>query len=453
LPLSGVRVLECGEAYAVPYATRLLADLGAEVIRVESFTRPDSSRIGAFPDGRPSGEYWNQGAVHHEQNRSKRTFGLNLQTDEGKALLRALVAAADIFAQNYSPRVMANLGLTYDALRALRPDLIYLASSGYGQTGPWASYVAWGTTLEPTGGLSHLTGYPDGPSVRNLNGGGTDMGSAVIAALLLLAALRHRDRTGEGRYLDLSQYEVGVSLSGETILDFGVNGRVMKRDGNRDLNRVPQGVYPCAGRENWVAISVGDDREWAALCAAMDQPALANDPRFATSAARRAHHDALDAILEAWTRDRDRWEVANDLQARGVPAGPVYSNKDLLLDPHLRERGFYRRVPMHPRAERVDRLLQAGPAWQLSETPVEIRRGAPVIGQDNAHILVELLGRPAADLERLRAAGVLDTAPPLEMRSTSPAMPMTVAELVASDRGLAFDPDHARILEAFHGPA
>jgi crotonobetainyl-CoA:carnitine CoA-transferase CaiB-like acyl-CoA transferase len=452
-PLTGIRVLECGEAYAVPYATRLLADLGAEVIRIESFTRPDSSRLGAFPDGRPSGEYWNQGAIHHEQNRNKRTFGLNLQIDEGKALLRALIATADIFAQNYAPRVMANLGLTYEALRPLRPDLIYLASSGYGQTGPWAGYVAWGTTLEPTAGLSHLTGFPDGPSVRNLNGGGTDMGSAVIAALVLLAALRHRDRTGEGRYIDLSQYEVGVSLTAEALLDHAVNGRVPMRDGNRDANRAPQGVYPCAGRENWVAISAGDDREWAALCAAMDQPDLAADPRFHTSAARHVHHDALDALLGAWTRDRDRWQIATDLQARGVPAGPVYSNKDLLLDPHLRARAFYRPVPMHPRAERVAGHLQSGPAWHLSETPVEIRRGAPVIGEDNAHILVDLLGRPPADLERLRAEHVLDTAPPPELRATSPAMPMTLEEMVASQRALAHDPDYLQVLEALHGLA
>src|SRR5206468_2257218 len=239
---------------------------------------------------------------------------------------------------------------------------------------PWRDYVAWGMTMEPTAGLSYLTGYPDGPAVRSWTGYGADMPAAAAAALAILAALRHRERTGEGQYIDLAQYEVAVNLVGEAVLDYAVNGRVMRRLGNRDLNRAPQGVYRCAGRENWVAISVGNDRQWAALCAAMGEPNLARDPRFTSVAARRRHHDALDAIIEAWTSPRDRWEVANDLQARGVAAGPVFSNKDLLLDPHLRARGFYRRAPMHPRAERVHRRIQPGPAWQMSQTPVEIRR-------------------------------------------------------------------------------
>jgi crotonobetainyl-CoA:carnitine CoA-transferase CaiB-like acyl-CoA transferase len=452
-PLAGVRILECSEAYAIPWAMRLLADLGAEVIKIESPTRPDTSRGGlAYPDGKPSGEYWNQASIHHEPNRNKRNFGLNLQPAEGKAIFHELIKTVDIFAQNFAPRVMKNFGLDYESLRKVKPDLIYISSSGYGQTGPWRDYVAWGMTLEPMCGLAYLTGYPNGPAVRNPTGGGVDMPSAAAAALATLAALRHRDRTGEGQHIDLAQYEAAISLIGEALLDHSANGRLPRRIGNRDPNRAPQGVYACAGREQWLAISVGADAEWVALCEALGRPELARDARFATLAARQANHDALDALIEEWTRDRDRDQTARALQARGVAAGPVFHPKDLLLDPHLLERRFFRRAPMDPRAERLNHRIQPGPVWQLSETPVQVRNAAPGLGCDNDYIMYELLGHPASERERLREAGVVDNLPAAYLRALYPAMPQTIDQMVASGRALAHDPDYQQILAAAYGP-
>ncbi|MBI3954150.1 MAG: CoA transferase, partial [Chloroflexi bacterium] len=254
LPLENIRVVECATAWAIPCATKLMADLGAEVIKVESITRLDDARPAYYADNDPSGDYWEKGTQYLGANSNKHHLTLNLSTPQGVRLFKELVSVSDVVAENYTPRVMKGFGLDYEALRKLRPDLVMVSSTGFGHAGPWRNYSAFGWGLEPMV-ISHLTGRPDRAPLNSAIPI-PDMAGALHGAFAIMAALQHQRRTGQGQWVDISQYEIGVHYIARALMDYTLNGRVQDRMGNRHVTMCPHNAYPCRGDDMWIAIAV-----------------------------------------------------------------------------------------------------------------------------------------------------------------------------------------------------
>ena len=383
LPLEGVRILELGMVFVQPLAITPLAALGADVIKVESAGRPDSVRSGPMPDNQPRPGAYNHAGNFHLLNRNKRGITIDLTTEKGKAVLLDLVRVSDVVAENFTPRVLQNLGLDYDQLRRVNPRIILLSSSGFGQTGPWRNYKAYGPTTESVDGLMHFTGYPDGPPTRGGAGGFgvafTDVAGAYYGTYSILAALQYRERTGKGLWLDLSHYEAGVATLPEPMLDFMMNGRVHERAGNRRPDRAPQGAYPCKGKDEWLAISVGSDDQFEGLLRVLGLES-SETGRFGTIERRRREHDLLDEWIASATRTWSAASLETALQAEGVEATRLLSPKDVLLDEQLTARGFGELVPAPDYAPEIGSRAFPRPAWLMSETPSESRSAAPAFG-------------------------------------------------------------------------
>ena len=408
-PLAGVRVIEMGQLIAIPYAMKLLADMGAQVIRLESCQRLESYRSDSLYRNDVAGEFWNRAANFYEQNRNKLGITLDLSQPRGLQVLRELVAVSDVFAENFTPRVIKNFRLEYEDLRSIKPDIIMVSSTGYGYDGPWANFGATGPATEGASGLAYMTGYRGGGPVMS-EIPYTDYTGGEHTVFAVLTALMHRLRTGEGQFIDVSQTQTASATVPEALLDYTVNGRVQPRIGNEDPVMAPHGCYPCRGNDRWCVIAVADDEEWTALCQALERPRWLEDVRFADSLSRRQHGEALDECIAEATRDWDSHRLMDALQGRGVPAGAVLDSKDLLLNPHLKERNFYEVVTHHP-GTGMPPLPYAGRPWKLSETPAVAGRAAPVMGEHNRLVIAEILGYTDADLEGLEAEGVIGYAP------------------------------------------
>jgi crotonobetainyl-CoA:carnitine CoA-transferase CaiB-like acyl-CoA transferase len=400
-PLSGVRVLDFCWVWAGPFCTLQLAHLGAQVIRIETSKRPDINRvIPPFLDKKPG---LNRGGSFNQWNQGKLSLQLDLSRSEAIEIVRQLVPHVDIVTENYAPGVIDRMGLGYERLRAIKPDLIMLSLSGYGQTGPFSRYVSYGAMIAAQSGLYVATGYP-GDVAREVGVSYADPTAGITGALMVNAALIHRARTGQGQYLDVSLLESLEMFMPEALLQYAINGREPEYVGNRDQWMAPHNCYKSLGdAEQWVTIAVGSQPEWRALCAAMGQHSMADDPRFKTASLRKQNEDELDRIITAWTSTRDRWEVTEMLQRVGVAAIPTFSNKDLALDPHLRERGYLVELE-HPE---VGRRTHAGIPWTMSATPCRVRRAAALMGQDTDDVLSSILGYSAEKIEQLRQARVL----------------------------------------------
>jgi benzylsuccinate CoA-transferase BbsF subunit len=405
LPLRGVRVVDFTWLGAGPYTTRTLADHGAEVIRVESSKRMDRLRVLApFRDGK-RGESVNRSGYYADRNSNKLSVTFNLKHPGAVSLVLRLIGRSDIVASNFTPGTMAGLGLGYDEARAVRDDIIYLEMGMQGAYGPDSSLVGYGQTVSALTGLYHLSGLPGRMPV----GTGTNYPDHVAApahsAFALLAALRHRRRTGEGQYIDLSQAETMVSLLGPTILDYTVNGHNQGPQGNRSPEAAPHGVYPCAGEDRWLALSAATDEQWNLLLAELGAGELATDPRFATGRERHRHHDELDAELGARTRQRDATELMTCLQERAVPAAVVQTYQDLIeTDPQLRHRGHFA-VLDHP--ETGPSIYNAPPFTLHGVDEPVMRTPAPLFGQHTREVCERLLGLDEAEIGRLVEEGVL----------------------------------------------
>ena len=395
LALAGLRVLDLTQVAVGPYATMLLGFMGAEVIKVESCTRMDISRghahpppgEGLYPGGEPGERPWDRTGHYVHRNGNKLSLTLELTTPRGKELFLQLVTRCDVLVENYRASVMERLGLQYEVLSQVNPQLIYVKISSQGATGPERDYGSLGSTLEQTAGLASITGYDDGKPLMT-NETYPDPVVGILAVGALMAALRQRRHTGHGTFVDLAQREVTVALLGEHVLDYDLTGRVAQPLGNRHSLRVPQGVYPCLGNDQWVAISVGSDTEWHGLCQAIGQPHLVHDPRFTTALERRQHQEALDQLLSAWTRERQHYQVMHLLQGHGVPAGAVLTGSDTITDPHLAARGFWDVVD-HPE---VGTYKQVTTPWHLSRSPRRPTQPSPSLGAHNQYVLGELLG-------------------------------------------------------------
>ena len=328
---------------------------------------------------------------------------------------------------------MRNFKLEYEDLRRIRPDIIMVSSTGYGYTGPWANYGAIGYTTEATSGLSHISGYEDGPPVLP-EIPYADYTAAEHTAFAIMAALAYRARTGKGQFIDVSQSETLTSTIPEAMMDYAVNGRMPDRVGNQHSLIAPHGCYRCLGDDKWIAIAISTNEQWRSLCQVFGQPEWRSDPRFSDSSSRWQHRDAIDALLSRATEQRDQNELMNALQAAGVPAGAVLDGKSLLFDPHLIERGFYE-VAEHSTITGIPPLPYASRPWKFSRTPSGLRSAAPTLGQHNRFVLSEIMGKPTADIEEMESRGAIGTTPP------APRSPRVVPVKEQLRRGQIFGHD------------
>jgi benzylsuccinate CoA-transferase BbsF subunit len=408
-PLQGIRVVEMGQLIAIPWATKMMADMGAQVIRLESCRRLENYRGDSMYQDDISGEFWNRGSNFYEHNRNKLGITLDLGQEHGLSILRELVAVSDVFAENFTPRVIRNFHLEYKDLRQIRPDIIMVSSTGYGYTGPWADFGAVGPATEGASGLAYMTGYSGGPPAMP-EIPYTDYTAAEHTVFAVMAALMHRLRTGRGQFIDISQTQTASAAVPEALMDFTVNGRVGPRLGNEHPAISPHGCYPCRGEDRWIAIAVADDNQWWALCRAVGRPGWTEDGRFVDALGRWRHRNELDRLVGEVTREWDAHDLMRGLQAVGIAAGAVLDSKDLLFDPHLRERGFYEVVTHHP-STGIPPLPYAGRPWRLPGTPAVPGKAAPMMGEDNQRVLCELLSHSEAELSDLEAEGVIGYAP------------------------------------------
>lgn len=408
-PLEGVRIVEMGQLIAIPSAMKWLGDMGAQVIRLESVQRLESYRTDSLYHNDVDGEFWNRGANFYEQNRNKLGLTLDLSRDEGREVLRGLIAVADVFAENFTPRVVRNFGLEYEDLRKIRPDIIMVSSTGYGFEGPWANFGATGPATEGAAGLAYITGYLDGgPVMSEIPFTDYTAGEHTVAAVML--ALMHRLNTGQGQFVDVSQTQTCSATVPEALLDWTVNGRVQERIGNEDPAMSPHGCYPCAGDDRWIAIAVDSDEAWRGLCRVMGRADWAADDRYADVLGRIQRRAELDKMLGFETRGHDNHELMARLQAEGVAAGAVADSEDLLFNEHLKERRFYE-VVEHHEATGMPPLPYAGRPWKLSGTPAVAPQPAPIMGQHNRDILAGLLGRSDDDITALEEAQIIGYTP------------------------------------------
>jgi crotonobetainyl-CoA:carnitine CoA-transferase CaiB-like acyl-CoA transferase len=400
-PLDGVRVLDFTWAWAGPFATLQLAHLGAEVIRLETAKRACVTRsIPPFADDQPGP---NRAGYFNQYNQGKRSVTLDIRSPEAAEIVKRLVKISDVVVENFAAGVMQRMGFGYGALRAIKPDIIMLSISGYGQAGPYSGYIAYGPPAGALSGFFATTGY-EGMPPAEIGISYADPNAGIWAANLVLAALLHRAETGEGQYVDLSQWEAALMMMGEGLMEHAMNGRTPERIGDHDPQLAPHNTYKALGdQEKWVGISVADEEEWRALCSVIGDAALADDPRFATMALRKQNEAALDEMITRWTSTRDRWQTTRALQKAGVAAYPALSNKDLAESEHLHERGFLVALE-HPE---VGKRIHAGVPWTMSGTPTKVRAPAPLRGADTDSVLRDLLGYSQDEIERLRAGGVL----------------------------------------------
>jgi crotonobetainyl-CoA:carnitine CoA-transferase CaiB-like acyl-CoA transferase len=441
--LADVRVLSLEQGHVPPWGTAFLADFGAEVIRVESADHMNDRRSGPFPDGEPGDAWWNEGGTFAYWARNKESLCLDVTQPRGKEVFLKLVARSDIVTDNFRPGTMQRLGLDHDSLVKVKPDLITLSCTAYGHTGPWRAYGARARTVDAVCGLSFLTGYEGGEAIRASSNYMDHSGGLNVAYALLLALYRRR-KTGQGARIDLSMYETGVSCIAPAILEVQC-GISRPRLGTADLWRAPHNVYRCQGADRWIVITVSSDDEWQRLRAVMGKPAWAMDLRFDTVPGRWQHRRELDEQIEQWTATHDNEALMQLLQAHRVAAGAVLTARDLVINPHLRERGYFE-VFNNANAPRGGTRLYAGRPFRIPNVP-EALTLVSALGQHNVQILREVAQLSEAEMQALLEAGIIATRP---KDVAKPAA--TPSSANGRERGPRFDPDYRNYVRDLIGP-
>ena len=414
LPLEGYRILDMTEVLAGPFGCSQLGDLGAEVIRIESYPRVAQGRpaeaqqrpgagglnvIGAANAPRP----WDRSTAYHMVNRNKLGITLNVADPRGKDLFLRLVSKADALVVGYSAGTLSRMGFDYEILREHKADLVMLSMPAWGERGPYQGYAAYGSGPDALNGHHYLRGYPDlDPSATTACIHADALG-AIGMPFAVMAALHYRDRTGKGQFIDFSMSEMLLNHLARPYMDWVMNNRIAEPVGNADPDIAPNGCYPCADADSWVVIVVRTDGQWCGLKEALGSPSWADDPRFEAVSGRIRHRDEIDARLCEWTRTLTPYDAFVRLQAVRVPAGPVYHVDGPPSDPHLKERGFYRWVT-HPVTGQYRR---PGPLFQLRNTPAQFRRHTNLLGEHNHEVLCGLLGLDEAQYEALIEAQLI----------------------------------------------
>lgn len=405
LPLEGIRIVDLTMGWAGPLASRTAADLGADVIKVESTGYPDWWRGANFTDEFYRERLYEKNSNFNLLNRNKAGITLDLTHPQGKSLLLQLVAGADAVIENYSAEVLPKLGLDYAALKQVNERLVMVSMPAFGLDNAWSDTRAYGGTLEQASGLPLYTGHPDGPPAMTSYAYGDPTGGFNAGAALLLA-LHVQQRTGRGRHLNLSQVEAMLPNTAPFLLEQSATGHVSPRQGNRHPVHAPHGVYRCAGDDAWLLVSATGDAPWQALCRAIDRPDLASDARLAHVPGRRERHAALDDAIAAWTRTRDADDAMHTLQHAGVSAGVVKPMAEVLHDPHLRERGFFQTV----QRAWVGEYLATTNYFRPGLAPMPLRRVSPTLGQHTHEVLGHALGLTGEQITALEQQGITGTA-------------------------------------------
>jgi benzylsuccinate CoA-transferase BbsF subunit len=393
-PLAGIRILDFTIVVAGPVGTSLLGELGAEVIKVEH-TRP---RPSAPPDAWGATNHWSN---FQDRNRSKLGITLDVNAPGAIDLVKRLVAVSDVVIDNFSPRVMRNWGLEYGDLVKLKPDIITVSMPAFGKTGPRRDMTSYGPGIDAMSGLSHLTGYADSTPLKPGNYY-CDYNAGVHAALAVMAGVYHRRKTGQGQAIEVAMRDGETQLVGESVLDYALNGRVQQRNANKHAAMSPHNVYRCRGDDKWLAITVGTDASWAALCAVMGRPELTAAAEFATVSARKRNEAAVDEAVAAWAAGQDHIEAMNRLQGAGVAAGAVLNTAELATDPQFVHRNAWQTVEMADGG--TIRLGRAG--WTARNAGIVTRRG-PAQSEHTEQVLRSYLGMTDAEIDALVASGAV----------------------------------------------
>ena len=393
MPLEGIRVVDFTRVWAGPLTTRYLAELGAQVIKIEHRDYVDLGRQRGLASG----------PMFAELNRSKACITLNFRDPAGADLVRRLVAVSDVVVDNFAAGVLRRRDLGYEDLRQVKPDVIVLSMPGYGFTGPYSRYVAYGQNLMSYSGLSYLWGHPESAFDTRPKIHYTDFVSGAAAATAITAALEYRAETGRGQFIEMDQSEALAATLGVPLLHYFINDETWEPSGNASLNAAPHGCYPCRGEEEWCVIECWDESQWTSLCKAIGDPDLADDPEFATLEARLRNRAALNERVAGFTRARTSYQVMRALQAAGVPAGVVQSSERMYYDMHMRHRGFIEEV----RHDNVGSVEHPAVPVKLSATPGSVRHGMTVMGTANQRIYGDLLGNTPERVQELGRAGAI----------------------------------------------
>jgi len=420
LPLEGIRIASIEVVYAGPFGTQMLANMGAEVIQVESIHyRPVASRPGTvhgdtvanpnllrtFHDKDITTErIWNRSAAYASKNFNKLSCTMDLTRPEGKDVFRRLIEKCDVFFENNAARTIEKLGLTYDVLSAWNPRLVYVAAPAIAVEGPYKFYVGYGTNMEALTGHAWLRGYPDEdhPTHLYMDVYQMDTSGGMSAASAILMGLWQRAKTGEGMFIDSSSANTVIPQFAEAIIDYTMNKRVRRSLGNRDLWAAPCGVYPCRGAtDRWVCITCYNDEQWQGFCEGIGNPGWTHDEMFATHESRYQHQDELDSHIKEWTGRHDDYEVMFILQKYGVPSAPVLNERDALRDPQVVARGFYERAD--GTKYNCDVHMFPGVMWKYSKTPMSVRLPPCMLGEHNDYVFKEVIGMTDEEIKRLEA--------------------------------------------------
>ncbi|MEY3672944.1 MAG: hypothetical protein RI904_2601 [Pseudomonadota bacterium] len=410
LPLVGMRVLDLSYVFAVPYMAGLLSDLGAEVIKIEAPHKLDQTRgraFGPYLDNDPAQDPWNRSGIFYVVNRGKRSLAMDMSTSDGQKIFKELVGKSDIVLDNYTPRVMRKWGLHYDELKKIKPSLIMLSNTGYGSTGPWSAFPSQGTTLEATMGITYYTGYR-GDKPWKVGQSYPDFIACWAGLNGLWAAISHLKKTGEGQWIDVGMYQLGVAMMPEPFIQYQLDGTEPDRIGNEHAEHVPSNLYKTKGCDQWIALTVETDAQWQALASFMQDHDLANNTAYATAAGRREHRAFINQKIGSWALQQEAQLLTQTLQNLGVAAGHICNSRDLLSDPHLMERGFYEKVQHHDPVN--DRPIIGRP-YRLRFRDAKIKKGGPRFGEDNTAILRDIVGMSADQIESARAKGIISDIP------------------------------------------
>ena len=395
--LEGIMVVSLGTGVVVPDAAKILGELGADVIKIESSDNLDFMRTIAAEK--------NSSAGFNESNRNKRSFGANLKSEKGREIVKQIIEKADVVAENFRGGVVKSLGLNYENIRKINPEIIYISSQGFGGGGPHSDYPAYGPMLSSASGMLSMWKHPEDPYPVGSNSPLPDHMASKQVVIAILAALDYKRRTGKGQFIDMAQTEVAAALIGEHYLEYTMNKREPQPKGNRCSYAAPHGCYPCTGVDNWVAISVFSDDEWGRFGKAIGSPAWTGDSKFASVAGRLQNVDELDKLVVEWTADREAYEVMEILQKAGVAAGVVQRAPDTMKDPQI----AFDKALIELEHPVVGKRLYPGIPFKLSETPPVPSRVAPMLGQHTDEICRELLGMSNEEINKLKAEKILES--------------------------------------------
>jgi crotonobetainyl-CoA:carnitine CoA-transferase CaiB-like acyl-CoA transferase len=441
--LDGIRIIDLTMVFAGPVATKIMAELGAEVIKIESWQRPDVfTRANVYPENKPGDAPWNRGCLFHSLNMGKQAISLNLAIEKGREIFKQLVKISDVVVENYSPRVMTNWGLDYEQLKKVNPRIIMVSISGLGHYGPLKDYYMYVPGMEGMSGLTHATGFPDEPPLLSGSAYG-DWVTGANAAMALITALFHQKATGEGQYVDISGREATICHVGDIVMDFILNKRDRSRIGNRHLRCAPHGCYRCKGGDDWVAIAVETDGQWKRFVRAIDEPKALKMQIFTSMRGRLDNQVELDSLIEEWTMQCDKSAIMETLQKLRIPAGALLNMKEINLNPHLKKRRFF---------QLVDQGKGIGKRPLPSQMPAKFHgikqfdmRRAPSFGEHTDYVLGSLLGMSEQVLEQLEEEKVISKTP-----AFPPGRPTRLDLLEKQQAGL-LDPDYLEELTKHYG--